>query len=295
VGILQGLYQGSGAVTKAGRLIAAIAAIVAIAAWPVTRLWGLNGTLGLLIFGSIVPSMALLAGARIGWLGRIPRNVWSELGGRLVSGLPTIGTTTLSAAVSWLCTVYYVAQFHGVAAIGLLAVATQWLTLMLLPATSWGGMTLKTLIEAAAHQDAGLVRRVILDLVRKNLLVTLALGVLVGSSAAFIASAYKLGGSGLVAILWINCLTGLISAANNVMERLFICINRQGMWLLLSLPALGLQLAVTRFWIHDTLLIVPLGILAATICQGLLSFASMNRLVATHVGDGGDIRRHSSL
>ena len=143
---------------------------------------------------------------------------------------------------------------------------------MLMPATSWGGVALKGLLDARA-QGPQQLRGARWRLIRRNIGITLAVGLVVAAASPFLSSAYGLGGSGLAALLCANAGCAIVAGANNIHERLLLCLDRQWLWFAFSLVAFGVQLAFTWVFIGRGLAAVPLGTLAAGCTLWALSAA----------------------
>jgi hypothetical protein len=285
--VVQGFYNGLGHFVVAGKVFAAVSALVVLAAFPAVHYLGLSGAFGLLVFASLSPllllGMSILRG-RSGMSDCTPEQAFRQVCSRLLASLPTVGATTVNAMVNWLCTIYLVQQAFGMTGVGTVAVAGQWLTLLLMPATSWGGVTLKMLSESATKRDELELRRTVYSLVNKNVLVTFALGTVVALASSMIARAYGLDG-GFVELLCINAVCAVVSSVVNVCERLWFCLDRQKTWFVFSSLAFLVQLAVTILWINHGVAVVALGLLAGGMTLLLLCLASMNRLLADMAKD----------
>ncbi len=281
--VVQGFYNGVGHFVVAARVFAAISALAVLAAFPVIYYLGLAGAFGLLIFSSIMPLLLLGPGmlrGRGGVSDCTAKEAFRQVCRRLWVSLPTVGATGVNAAVSWLCTIYFVQKAFGMPGVGMVAVAGQWLTLLLMPATSWSGVTIKMLSESAAKRDKFELRREVYSLVIKNVTVTFALGAIIALASGLIAKAYGLQYSGIVQLLCVNVLCAVVASINNVYERLIFCIDRQPTWFVFSTLSLLVQLGVTIMWINNGVVVVALGMLAGGVSLMIFCVASMNRLLS---------------
>lgn len=280
--VVQGFYNGLGHFVAAAKVFATVSALVVLAAFPAIHYLGLPGAFGLLVFASLLPLLLLGVSTLRGRGGAsdcTPKEAFRQVCSRLLASLPTVGATTVNATVSWLCTIYFVQHAFGMPGVGTVAVAGQWLTLLLMPATSWGSVTLKMLSESAIRRDELELRRTVYSLVNKNVMVTFALGAVVALTSGLIARAYGLDG-GFMELLCINAVCAVVASVNNVFERLLFCIDRQATWFVFSCFAFVVQLAVTMLWIKSGVAVVALGVLAGGISLLIICMVSMNRLLA---------------
>lgn len=268
--IVQGTLFGLDRFSAVARSQLLVGALLLVAAFPLVHLFGLSGAVGLLVFSSLalVAPFARSIAKHEGWPNA---ETWRRVIKQFSANLPALGATTASSAVSWYCTIYLVHQVHGTQAVGVMAVSTQWLTMMLIPVTSWGGLTLKRLVNASKSGERQEIQITVWRLVVKNVLSTLPLAALVAIMAMFIASIYGLSHTKLAELLWISVAIALVTSTNNVFERLMICLSRQRLWLIISAGAYAAQLAVTYTWLSESLLAVAFGILAAVVIVGASS------------------------
>ncbi|MEC5384396.1 hypothetical protein VVD49_01605 [Uliginosibacterium sp. H3] len=287
-GIVQGFYQGAGRFLTAARVTAAVAVSTGVLVLPAVWLGGVHGALMVAAIVAIVPGFLL-------WGGIFRGSGWNEAGGlplvkkleaplpealrRLWRACPSVGATGVNAAVNWLCTIYLVQQGHGLTGVGVVAVATQWSTLLLMPATSWGGLTLKALTDSVASGRPAEVRETIWRQILKNVRVTAIMALVLTLVSGLIAKAYGLADSDLGLLLCVNAAAATVAAANNVFERLLVCLDAQSMWFVYSLMAFAAQLAITAIFIHRGLVFVAVGVLLAGVLQGLLCSMSLRSLL----------------
>lgn len=281
--VIQGSLYGAGRFVWVARVSAVIAVVVAICAGPIVWWAGVNGALTLAVVLVLLPSVILgwefIAGG--GSAGAPAIDVWKETWRRFIAGLATVAATTLDNGVNWLCAIYLVRQTLGIEGVGILGIATQWHTAMLLPAVGWNGVTLKTLTDASAKGDASTTLAAVKRLATRNLLVTVAVGGGLALVAPFLARAYSLGASELALLIRLFAVVAVVRALVTVPEMLMLCVDRQRLWLAFSVPAFALQALFTSLWIGSGLSVVVLGILLATVVRGLLCLIVLPRLVRT--------------
>lgn len=278
--VIQGSLYGAGRFVWVARVSALIALCVGICAGPVVWWAGIHGALSLSVVLFLLPSVIL------GWeFLRVERgdrglvDVWKETWRRFVAGLATVAATTLDNGVNWVCAIYLVRRAFGMEGVGVLGIAMQWHTAMLLPVMGWSGVTLKALTDASAKGDASTTIAAVIGLAKRNLLATTAVAGLVALASPYLAVAYGLAASDLALLVRIFAVVALARAIANVLELLMLCLDRQRLWLAFSVPTFALQALVTSLWISDGLWVVVLGILAATVSRGLLCLIALPRLV----------------
>ena len=287
-GVIQGVYQGAGHFLAAARVTAVVAAGMGLVAIPAVWFGGVGGALLIASVVALLP--ALLLGIGVFWVhhwqcgggitvesrGRKPLHeaLW-----RLWRSLPSVGATAINATVNWACTIYLVRSEHGLAGVGVVAVALQWSTLLLMPATSWGGLTLKALTDSVATGCAVQVREVVRRQIVKNVMTTGVMALVLGLGSGLIARAYGLHETDLWLLLCVNAVAATLASINNVFERLLLCLDAQPRWLAQSVVAFGVQVVFTASFIHLGLVVVALGVLLAGITQAVLCAFSLNALL----------------
>jgi len=282
--VLLGCCYGTGQFAGSSRVSIGVSLTVVVLVLPVVLLWGLAGAYATLAFASVAPPLALAYSMFRG----------EQRSGRMVFGnqdalrnaitqfrasLPSVAATAVSAAVYWLCTIYFVQRSFGIEGVGLVAVAAQWLTVMLLAATSWGGVSLKILTEAVASGDPSAVQKATFGLLEKNLAVTLAASFIVVLGAGWIGKSYGLGDSGLDLLLRLNAGCAVVGACNIIFERLLWAINRQSAWFAFSAAGFLVQVAITAFFIEAGLFVVVAGSLVGSMVLLLCCFLGLNRFL----------------
>lgn len=279
--VIQGSLYGAGRFVRAARVSAFIALSVGLCAGPVVWWTGVKGALALAVVLFLLPSVIL------GWefLGvardddTAARDAWKETWRRFVAGLATVAATTIDNGVNWVCAIYLVRQAFGMEGVGVLGIAMQWHTAMLLPAVGWNGVTLKTLTDASAKGDASTTLAAVGRLANSNLLVTVAVSGVLALGSRYLAAAYGLGETDLALLIRIFAVVAVARALVVVLEMLMLCLNRQGLWLAFSVPAFAVQALITSLWISKGLWVVLIGILGATLFRGLLCLVALPRLV----------------
>ncbi|MGB4766209.1 MAG: hypothetical protein WBH09_04800 [Rugosibacter sp.] len=277
-----GFLYGAGEFMLASRISFVVALVVCLAAYPVIQDYGLYGALVLLIFATLFPSIAMGA-----WVFLSKRGIAVEGGTHLAAGhevrsrffraLPSIAAIIVNNGVNWVCTIFFVQSIFGTVGVGVVAVAAQWLNLMLIPATSWGGVSLKVLTDAIASGNEKTVWHASVGLMRKNFLVTIALAGSIALASGLIARAYGLSDTDVALLICVNALCAIVAAINNVFERFLLALDRQDWWLFFSLASFSAQMAVTLLFIAKGLWIVPVGVLVASIILCLLSYFGVSR------------------
>jgi hypothetical protein len=123
-----------------------------------------------------------------------------------------------------------------------------------------------------------------LDVVRKqiarNVQVTAVMALFLALVSGLIARAYGLRDTDLWLLLCVNAMAATVSSANNVFERLLVCLDAQPRWFALSVVAFTGQVVFTVVLIHKSLVVVPLGVMVAGMILGALCLASMNILLS---------------
>jgi O-antigen/teichoic acid export membrane protein len=202
---------------------------------------------------------------------------WQQVKLQFFRSLPSVAAISVNNGVNWVCTIYLVQSVYGAAGVGVVAVAAQWLNLMLIPATSWGGVSLKALSDAIASGDEKTAWRASTGLMRKNLLVTLALAGLIAFASALIAQAYGLSDTDVALLICINAACALVASVNNIFERFLLALDRQSWWLFFSLASVAIQITLTWLFIVKGLWVVAGGVLVAGIALTILSYAGVHR------------------
>jgi len=277
-----GFLYGAGEFMLASRISFLVALVVCLAAYPAIQNYGLNGALCLLLLASLFPPV--LMGIRVltrdcsfGDATESSSVAWRQVKSQFVRSLPSVAATTVNNGANWICTIYLVQSVYGAAGVGVVAVAAQWLNLMLIPATSWGGVSLKALSDAIASGDEKTAWRASSGLMRKNLLVTLALAGLIALASGLIARTYGLSDTEVALLICVNATCALVASVNNVFERFLLALDRQAWWLFFSLASVSVQMVLTWLFIAKGLWVVAGGVLVAGIALLILSYVGVCR------------------
>jgi len=204
--------------------------------------------------------------------------------------LPNAIGVAASGVAGWLCTIKLVSMYHGAAGVATVAIANQWMTLILVPVTSWGGVQLRELVEARKRSQAGASGAsaesgadaesglaVLRRLLTRNLLTTGLLVVVVALGASVLETTYKMQGRGLIELLWISGAVALAATVYGVIESMVIAWERQ--WLLMRLMFVGLtvQVLITLVFIDHSLLVVQWGCLMAWVTMITIGWAMVRK------------------
>jgi O-antigen/teichoic acid export membrane protein len=286
-----GFLYGAGEFMLASRISFLVALIACPLSYPIISSYGLGGGLALLLLITLVPPVLMATKVLVHTLGKAE----NQGGYRRVAivavrshfrrALSTIATITINSGTNWFLTIYLVQAFYGAAGVGVFAVAGQWLNLMLIPTTSWGGVAVKSLSDAVATGDSKIMWHVAFGLMRKNLIVTLALTCAISMAAGFIARAYGLVDTEVVALIWINAGCALIGAVNNIFERFLLVLDRQTWWLAFSLISFVVQACFTVLLISSGLWVVAAGVFLAGLTSSLLNYIGVRRALRVRMSD----------
>lgn len=274
--VLQGFFNGAGNFAVPAKWYAIISASIALLAFPVIYFMQLEGAFYLLILNSLLPLVVL--NAKLLAL-ESPVSTMCEhedanahVIKQFITSSPTMVVATINAAVTWLCTIFLVQKYYGMAGVGLVAIATQWHTLVMMPASSWGNVSIKTLSDSLKENNSHLISNTILMLVKKNIVATVLLGILISLASGLIAFVYGVSGSQLVGMICINAIVAVIMSVNNVQERLYLCLNHQPVWFLLSSTSFIVQGLVTFSLMQISILAVSIGMLCGALILSLAAW-----------------------
>lgn len=267
-----GLLTGAGVHLANARVQSFTALLLMALAAPVVYWGGLKGALFFAAVTACLPASLALAlawhrGAATFIGDSQGRSAWAVSGAHLRASAPNAVALLSTAWVAWLCTIYLTQHAHGVAGVAAVAVANQWLTIMLMPATSWGGVLIKELMAHHRHGSRAVDWRVVGRMARHNLLVTGGIAVVVAMAADLIAHAYGLVGLSLREMIWINASAAALATVLAVPERVLVCQGRQGVWLCVSWVGLAFQWGVVWCFVGHALWVVPL---AALVMQAVM-------------------------
>lgn len=289
---LTGLLNGLGAQLPTARVTACLSTLLMPLSVPAVWWLGLQGAWIMLLLSSWLPVLVLGA-LVLRWLQRGWRAVeaadataataaddpahamWQQVR----SGWPNAVALMAAGAAGWLCSIYLVQRHQGAAGVAVLGVATQWMTLILMPATSWGGVVLRELAEARLRSDArSALGPILRRLMVRNVLVTLAVAAVVLAASGWLERAYRLDGAGLPALLAVSVLASLVLSANGVLERALITWDRQWALMLISFAGLAAQVACTVIWVERSVQAVQWGLMLSAIVSSGLMLRALARL-----------------
>lgn len=289
---LTGLLNGLGAQLPTARVTACLSTLLMPLSVPAVWWLGLQGAWIMLLLSSWLPVLVLGA-LVLRWLQRGWRAVeaadataataaddpaqamWQQVR----SGWPNAVALMAAGAAGWLCSIYLVQRHQGAAGVAVLGVATQWMTLILMPATSWGGVVLRELAEARLRSDArSALGPTLRRLMVRNVLVTLAVAAVVLAASGWLERAYRLDGAGLPALLAVSVLASLVLSANGVLERALITWDRQWALMLISFAGLAAQVACTVIWVERSVQAVQWGLMLSAIVSSGLMLRALARL-----------------
>lgn len=286
---LSGLLNGLGAQLPTARVTACLSTLLMPLSVPAVCWLGLQGAWIMLLLSSWLPVLVLGA-LVLRWLQRGWRAVEAfevaEADGpaqamwqQVRSGWPNAVALMAAGAAGWLCSIYLVQRHQGAAGVAVLGVATQWMTLILMPATSWGGVVLRELAEARLRSDArSALGPTLRRLMLRNALVTLAVAAVVLAASGWLERAYRLDGAGLPALLAVSVLASLVLSANGVLERALITWDRQWALMLISFAGLAAQVACTWMWVERSVQAVQWGLMLSAIVSGGLMLRALARM-----------------
>jgi hypothetical protein len=270
--VLTGVLNGSGWQTRCAKMTALCAAVVMPLSYPAAHWAGVRGAWMALMLSVWLPFVVLawVWFKNVASMGDAAVNVdddqqvepWRQSWRYFKAGLPNAGALLLGGLVTWWCTVHLPQKVWGAQGVAILSINSQWLSLMLLPATSWGGVALSEMAQAHASrvgrpQAWGLIRRWL----ARNGVVTLVVVLVVMVAASRLEAAYRMEGQGLRALLLISGLSAMLSALYAVFERALICWGHQHYLLLTPLLAAVVQVLATQLLIDQSLLGVQQGML----------------------------------
>lgn len=252
---------------------------------PAVILWDLRGAYAGLIAFSLAPPVLLarqwfsLSTAVLGVRRRDSLAAFKAALGEVRNGLPTIASMIVGAGVYWICTIYLVQKFHGLEGVGLIAIAAQWLTAILMAATSWGRIALPQLIDSAQSGDINGFRRTFFSLLWRNVTITLAGALVVALAAQWIAQIYGISDPRLSALIQWNALTAALASGHFILERSLVSVSRQSLWLKFSLVRFGIQLTITVAFIGKSLVVVPIASMIGSLALTALYALAFDRVL----------------
>jgi O-antigen/teichoic acid export membrane protein len=228
---LQGVLHGAGEYKPVAVRLVAVSVVCVVVAVPAVMVLGLAGALATLILQYLLLAAALLRLARPTITERrLVRDAFAATRLQLIQSAPNVLATLIATAASWLTTIFVVKESHGMAGVGVFAVGTSWLTILMMPVAAWGGLSMRNLSAARArsqHDFRAAVRHILI----KDVSFTLVMAGLVFICADRIAALYAMGNTPLPAILRLTSVIGLVLAMTLVFERSMFCLGEQRAWL----------------------------------------------------------------
>lgn len=272
--ISQGLLQGVGDFIRPAKGMIALSLGVLVLAWPMIWIGDLIGAYGVLALNSLLPPLLLL------WMYLFPVRpatvssrvltqspTLSHVVLALWRSLPSVVTALFSTALGWICLVYLPNRMHGADGLGWVSLGVQWGSLMLVPCSSWSGLTMKHLLDALDLKDEHQLKATVLKLMMQNGGITLLTGVGVLAASPLLAYMYKVDASILRSVLAVTAIYAITASLTTVYERLFFCVHKQYEWMWLAVVSSLIQVAVTYWVLPSSVMGVAIGWSAGSIFQ----------------------------
>lgn len=260
-----------------------------LAAYPVILWQGLPGALGLALVCTLGPGLCHIAqlGCRTpekseGTPKETGTLLRQEAWGRLKQSLPNMGTALLNTGTNWVCCIYLMQHFHGLEAVGMVALSLQWMMLMQLVVSSWGGKIVHALSVSGGpicHDHQGLKTEMKRQ-IKRCVGITAASGMAVTLATPVIATIYKVDAGTLGSLLVINAVASVFAAMNYVYERVFFLMPSQRAWLMVSVFAYTAQLGVTLTLSPVSIMATALGNLVACVITMALIRRHLNQALS---------------
>ncbi|WP_306567664.1 lipopolysaccharide biosynthesis protein [Aquabacterium sp.] len=266
--VVVGIFHGSNLSIRASVVSSLTAVIALMSAYPVLRHWGLQGILVQAMLVALVPGLLL---GWLGWREATPASpelsdvdLRSESRAQFRRAWPNMVATVVNNGTNWVACIYLAERFHGHAGLGLVAISLQWMALMQLPVSSWGGRVMRAL---SLGHDVGptALRQEIGRQWRRCVWVSLVGGAAVLAVAPWVADLYRVDRATLFWMLAINAMATVLAGINVVYERVFFCLGTQGPWLWFSTLAYAIQLLATWLLIPHAIYAVAVGNLMASV------------------------------
>lgn len=281
------LLHGEGRFRAAGQWSVLTGVLGLAAVLPVVWAFGLAGALGLAATSAVL-AWLLLSGDLLR-RHRTEQTVAAVRGpilARLRKALPAITGMGLNGSVNWLCTIYLVHAYWRAEGVGVLGVGLQWSTLILIPATSWGGMTLALIGQAHRAGD----RAVLVGALRQQLLrnggATLVAALAVVAGAGLLTDLYRMQGTGLPMVLCAFAAAAFFGSLNGVFERLWWAAGRQRSWFIWQCMAFVMQIGTTLWLLPHHLAFAGIGVLVAALTLSLCSVLALRSHLRDMRGNG---------
>jgi hypothetical protein len=228
---LQGALHGTGVYKPVAARMIGVALVSVMIAVPGVLLLSLAGALAALSIQYVLMSAALahLAKPCARERDRV-RRAFAAARGQLIRSVPNVVATFISSGASWLTTIFLVERSHGMAGVGVFSVGVSWLTIEMIAANAWAGLSLRTISEAqasSAHDFRLAIRRVLV----KEMAFTSGVALIVCICAVPLSHLYGMANTPLPAILRLNSLTAIIMTATQAFERSMFCSGQQRSWM----------------------------------------------------------------
>ena len=263
-----GLYHGAQRGLDCALAIGSTMALGIVLCLPVVWWFGVTGALWLATFTAAGPGLWLLI--RLRPAPDANRSVEAEAAlrceavARLRQAAPSVVSTVIRNGTSWFCCIYLTQVHHGHVGVGLITIGLQWIMLMQLPISSWGGRIVSDLGDAGLNSTAKFEQH-LWKWARKCVLVTAALSALIALCFPGLALLYKADPWLLTGLMAINALASTLAASTYVYERAAFCLHKQRAWLWLSGGADAVQIVFTLLLAPYSLFFIVTGPIISTL------------------------------
>ncbi len=263
-----GLYHGAQRGLDCALAIGGTMALGIVLCLPVVWWFGVTGALVLATFTAAGPGLWLLLTLRPEADAARSEATESALRGEAVArirqALPSVASTVVRNGTSWFCCIYLANLHHGHEGVGLITIGLQWIMLMQLPISSWGGRIVSDLGDAGLKSPAEFEQH-LWKWARKCVLVTAALSVLIALCFPGLALLYKADPWLLTGLMAINAVASTLAASTYVYERAAFCLHKQKAWLWLSGGADAVQIVFTLLLAPFSLFFIVTGPVVSTL------------------------------
>lgn len=257
-----GVYHGSDLSRRASWVTSATTVVALLSAYPVLHWWGLQGIVVQAMCVALLPGLWMCTLAwreQAGGVARAPaQGLSAESFQQFRKAWPNMLATVLNNGTNWLACIYLAERFHGHAGLGVVAISLQWMALMQLPVSSWGGRVMRALSLAHLEGPANFKHEMRRQLWRCAWVSLLGGGAVLALSP-WVADLYRVERQTLFWMLAFNAFATVLAGINVVYERVFFCLGTQRPWLWWSGAAYVIQLAVTWLFIPQAIQAVAVG------------------------------------
>lgn len=263
-----GLYHGAQRALDCALAIGGTMALGIALCLPVVWWFGVTGALVLAVLTAAGPGLWLLLKLK-----PPPGAVRSaateatlrhEAVTRIHRALPSVVSTVIRNGTTWFCCIYLAQRYHGHEGVGLITIGLQWIMLMQLPISSWGGRIVSDLGDAGLKGETEFAQH-LWKWARKCVLVTAALSALVALCSPGMALLYKADPWSMAGLMSINALASTLAASTYVYERAAFCLHKQRAWLWLSGGADAVQIVFTLLLAPQSLFFIVTGPVVSTL------------------------------